>query len=59
MLERVTVIEKVIRNFMMCGDCYWCASGIRIAGISKCPQCERLLSVIPISAKDEKEALLT
>jgi len=37
--------------FLICDDCYWCASAIttRLIDIDSCPQCEKQVSSIPLA----------
>ena len=39
------------RMFIICDDCYWCASSLSTAKLElvNCPQCNRRLSELPLS----------
>ena len=45
--------------FLICDDCYWCASAIKSVTITKCPQCGKTLTIMmptsrPIQEKVEE-----
>lgn len=42
------------RLFLLCDNCYWCASAIkeRLIDIDSCPQCEKQVSVIPLTENE-------
>jgi hypothetical protein len=41
--------------FLICDDCYWCASAIKSITFTKCPQCAKLLTIMtPFSRPTEK-----
>ena len=39
------------RLFLICDDCYWCASAIktRLVDLDSCPQCQKQISSIPLT----------
>ena len=46
-------------SFLICDDCYWCASAIKSVTITKCPQCGKTLTIMmpisrPIQVKEEE-----
>jgi hypothetical protein len=42
--------------FLICDDCYWCASAIKSVTITKCPQCEKMLTIMmPLSMSIQEE----
>ena len=42
------------RLFLLCDNCYWCASAIktRLIDIDSCPQCEKQVSAIPLTENE-------
>jgi len=42
------------RLFLLCDNCYWCASAIktRLIDIDSCPQCEKQISAIPLTENE-------
>jgi len=48
-------VKQQKRLFIICDDCYWCASGLskRYSDLVTCPQCNSPLSSLPIS-NDER-----
>src|SRR5213594_3523779 len=45
------------RMFIICDDCYWCASSLSTAKLElvNCPQCNRRLSELPLSIDETYE----
>ena len=43
------------RLFLICDDCYWCASAIktRLVEIDSCPQCQKQVSSIPLTDNEK------
>jgi hypothetical protein len=43
------------RLFLICDDCYWCASATRtrLVEIDSCPQCQKQVSSIPLLTDNE------
>jgi hypothetical protein len=42
--------------FLICDDCYWCASAIKYITFTKCPRCTKLLTITtPFSRPTDKE----
>ncbi|HKZ61153.1 MAG TPA: hypothetical protein VJZ68_01880 [Nitrososphaera sp.] len=50
---QLDVTSKLTRTrlFLICDDCYWCASAIttRLIDIDSCPQCKKQVSSIPLA----------
>lgn len=46
-----TLPSPKTKLFLICDDCYWCASALktRIVEIVSCPQCQKLVSSIPLT----------
>jgi hypothetical protein len=45
---------SLIRTFIMCDSCFWCASGLRKVELTNCPVCNKeTLSSLPV-ARNEK-----
>jgi hypothetical protein len=49
-----TTAEFKQRLFIICDDCFWCASAIntRMHDIDSCPQCRKAVSSLPLSADE-------
>ena len=49
-----SVVEFKERLFIICDDCFWCASTIntRIHHVDSCPQCQKAISSLPISTNE-------
>ena len=53
-LEALTSIEQPLpktKLFLLCDNCYWCASVFktRLIEIESCPQCQKQVSSIPLA----------
>lgn len=46
--------ESMNREFLICDSCFWAASSLsfRRADVLDCPQCEKVLSRIPLGPKE-------
>ena len=49
-----TAAEFEQRLFIICDDCFWCASAIniRMHNIDTCPQCRKPISSLPLSSNE-------
>ena len=54
--------KPFLLSFLICDNCYWCASAIKSITVTGCPQCGKTLTIMmpisrPIQTEKEEEGI--